>query len=190
VDDFARDLKKTPGELGDKRGRLEEAELRKEADGKDGKGDKGKADRERLRRALDEKATFEEGQRALAGRDLNRVQAGKLGVDLSVLSANLRGQSQLSRTAVRQVHGRTCLEIGGVWIDEGFTDKMPTLVVKAQSDAYFQILQKQPKLKDVFRLGNYLVWVTPSGTALIIDTGKGKDKLTDEEIDKLFVARK
>jgi hypothetical protein len=32
--------------------------------------------------------------------------------------------------------------------------------------------------------------VTPNGTALVIDTNDGKDKLSDEEIDKLFVAKK
>jgi Ca-activated chloride channel family protein len=188
VDDFARELKKDPRGLGDKRGKIEEESLRKGADGKD--ADKGDGEKRAMRHALDEKSALEAGYRALAERDLNRVQAGKLGVDLSVLSANLRGQSQLSRTAVRQVAGRSCLEIGGVWVDEGFTAQMPTLVVKAQSDAYFRLLAKQPKLKDVFRLGNYLVWVTPSGTALIIDTGKGKEKLTDEEIARLFVAKK
>ena len=42
-------------------------------------------------------------------------------------------------------------------------------------------------MKDVFQLGNHLVWVTPSGTALVIDTSDGKEKLTDDEIDTLFV---
>jgi hypothetical protein len=32
--------------------------------------------------------------------------------------------------------------------------------------------------------------VTPSGTALIIDTSEGKDKLSDVEINQLFVAKK
>jgi hypothetical protein len=34
------------------------------------------------------------------------------------------------------------------------------------------------------------VWITPSGTALVIDTTDGKEKLADAEIDKLFVAPK
>ena len=63
---------------------------------------------------------------------------------------------------------------------------MPTLTVKAQSDAYFRLLEKQPRLKEVFRLGNHLVWVTPNGTALLIDTSEGKEQLTDAEIDRLF----
>jgi Ca-activated chloride channel family protein len=82
------------------------------------------------------------------------------------------------------------MEIRGVWIDEGFDAKMSSLVIKAQSDAYFKWLERQPKLKEVFKLGNHLVWIAPSGTALVIDTGNGKDKLSDEEIAKLFVAKK
>ena len=56
--------------------------------------------------------------------------------------------------------------------------------------AQFDRLEKQPQVKDVFRLGNHLVWVTPSGTALVIDTTDGKEKMTDAEIVKLFEAKK
>jgi Ca-activated chloride channel family protein len=45
-------------------------------------------------------------------------------------------------------------------------------------------------MKQVFLLGNYLLWITPSGTALVIDTSEGKETLTDADIDKLFVAKK
>ena len=81
------------------------------------------------------------------------------------------------------------MEIGGVWIDEGFTPKTPTLVVKAQSDAYFKLLERKPDLKDVLRLGNHLVWISPSGTALVIDLAGGKEKLSDKDIDSLFVKK-
>ena len=105
-------------------------------------------------------------------------------------TANLRNQSRLDQTAIKNVYGRNCLEIGGVWIDEGFDAKMPTLTIKAQSDAYFKLLERQPKIKDVLTLGNHLVWVAPNGTALIIDAGDGKETLSDAEIDALFVAKK
>ena len=91
---------------------------------------------------------------------------------------------------MRNVYGSNCLDIGGVWIDETFNANMKAVVVKAQSDAYFRIIDRNAKMKDVFRLGNHLVYVTPSKVALIIDTNDGKDKLSDEEIDKLFVAAK
>jgi Ca-activated chloride channel family protein len=64
-----------------------------------------------------------------------------------------------------------------------------TLKVKAQSAAYFHILERQPKMKDVLRLGNRLVWVTPSGTALVIDPADGKETLGDDEIGRLFAAK-
>jgi Ca-activated chloride channel family protein len=140
--------------------------------------------------ARDKWNAYEQARKALALRQQSEVQAGKLGVDLSVHMNNLRNQSQMEFTALRQVNGRNCMEVGGVWIDEGFTPKTTTLVVKAQSPAYFRILELQPKMKEVLQLGNYLVWMTPSGTALVIDTIEGKDKLPDEEINKLFVARK
>ena len=47
-----------------------------------------------------------------------------------------------------------------------------------------------PKLRAVFQLGNYLVLVAPSGTALAIDSNDGKKDLTDAEIEKLFEAKK
>ncbi len=184
VEEFARKNAEQPGKLDDKRSEVAQKELEKGArgDGKD--GDK------LLQEALDKKNAYEMAYRAFRSRNADAVQAGKLGVELSCQTANLRNQCQLERTASRQVYGRNCLEIGGVWIDEGFDAKMTTLVVKAQSNAYFQLLERQPKIKDVLLLGNHLVWVAPNGTALVIDTTRGKDSLSDDEIDKLFVARK
>ena len=124
-----------------------------------------------------------------AGR-LRQNQEGRLGVDLAEVSNNLRGQYRMTQAANKQVYGRNCVEIGGVWIDDRFTADLKTVAVKAQGDAYFKILEKHPKMKDVFRLGNHVVWVAPSGTALVIDQNAGADKLTDEEIEKLFTMKK
>ncbi len=185
VEEFARENQKKAGDLGGKRGGFAQSELEKAT-----KGMEDKDGVRFLKEALDKKAACDDAYAALRRRDAGAVQAGKLGVDLSLQTWNLRNQCQLERTAVRQVYGRNCLEMGGVWIDEGFEAKMPTVVVKAQSDAYFKLLERQPKLKEVFLLGNHLVWVAPNGTALVIDMTKGKDRLSDDEIDKLFVARR
>jgi Ca-activated chloride channel family protein len=135
--------------------------------------------------------SYDQARQWLNQRDLKNVQGGNsVAVDVAVCSNNLRCQERLTQTAMRNVQGRNCLEIGGVWIDEGYSADMKTLVVKAQSDAYFKILEKSPKMKDVFRLGNYLVYVTPSKVALIIDTAEGKETLSDEDVAKLFVAAK
>ena len=39
-------------------------------------------------------------------------------------------------------------------------------------------------------MGAQLVWVTPSGTALLLDSRDGKETLTDDEIASLFVVKK
>jgi Ca-activated chloride channel family protein len=142
-----------------------------------------------LRRFQEQKKVLDQANGAFKSRDKNHYQSGQLGVDLSICANNLRCQDRLSLTANRQVQGRNCLEVNGVWIDDAFKADMKTVVVKAQSDAYFRILEKQPQVKDVYRLGNHIVWVAPSGTALVIDTTDGKEKLDDAEIDALFAKK-
>jgi Ca-activated chloride channel homolog len=124
---------------------------------------------------------FQQGQ-------LRQNQQGRLGVDLAEASNNLRNQSRLTISASRQVYGRNCVEIGGVWIDESFQAKTPTVNIRSQSDAYFKLLDKHPKMKEVFRLGNHFAWITPSGVALIVDATVGEEKLSDEQLTKLFEA--
>jgi Ca-activated chloride channel family protein len=136
-----------------------------------------------------QKDTNEGANRAFRG-DRAGYQTGKLGVDLAQNTDALRNQCRLTLTANRQANGRQVLEVGGVWIDDAYEAKMPTVVVKAQGDGYFRILEKQPAMRDVFRLGNALVWVAPNGTALVVDPNSGKEALTDAEIDALFAARR
>jgi Ca-activated chloride channel family protein len=186
---FARANQTKPGELATNRDRYADRELAK-GDSKDPAGGEKSSVGRALGEARAKKEAYDKAREALRRGEKDGVQAGKLGVDLSVQVQNLRHQTRLDQTCLRNVQGRNCLEIGGVWIDEGFDPTMPTLVVKAQSDAYFRILERQPQVKDVYRLGNHLVWVTPNGSALVIDTTEGKEKLADAEIDKLFVARK
>jgi Ca-activated chloride channel family protein len=153
---------------------------------KDGKGGEAKA----VQQALDQFNTWNDAGRALRKGDRDGVQTGKLGVELSCNSYELRNQSRLTQTALRQVQGRNCLEVGGVWIDEGYNAKMKSVTVKAMSKAYFRILERHSGVRDVFRLGNFVVWVTPSGKALIVDANGGQETLPDAEIDALFVARR
>jgi Ca-activated chloride channel family protein len=135
--------------------------------------------------------SYEQAKFWLNQRDMKNIQGGNsTAVDVAVCSNNLRGQERLTQTANRFVQGRNCLDVGGVWIDDAYNATMKTLVVKAQSQAYFDILKKNPKMKDVFRLGNHLVFVTPSNVALVIDTNDGKETLSEEEIEKLFFAAK
>jgi len=184
VADFARRMQEKPGDLERNRDRYEDEDLAKGSGSGSGSG-------RVYSEAKDKKEAYDKARGAFGGGGggFRDSQSGKLGVDLSIQTSNLRSQSRLEQTAIKNVNGRTCLEIGGVWIDDGFDAKMKTLAVKAQSDAYFKILEKQPKMKDVFRLANHIVWVAPNGTALIIDTSDGKEKLDDKEIDELFVKK-
>lgn len=141
--------------------------------------------------ALDKQKAYEDCCSALRKGDLTGVQAGRLGVDLSIQCCNLRNQCRVEQTAQRDLLGRACIEIGGIWVDMGYdVKKTKTVTVKAMSDAYFRLLEKHPELKEVFRMGTHLVWVTPSGTALLLDTCAGQETLTDDEIAGLFAVKK
>lgn len=188
VDAFAREQAKgDAGALASNRGHMYDRQIA-EAESRI-KGEKDAAKRAVLARELqtyrDKKQTQDDANRAFKGGRAG-YQTGKLGVDLAENSCALRNQDRLTLTANRRVNGRQVLEVGGVWIDDGFKADMKTLVVKAQSDAYFQILEKHAGMKDVYRLGNHVVWVAPSGTALVLDLNDGKETLTTAEIDALF----
>jgi Ca-activated chloride channel family protein len=193
--DLARFAQNKPGTLHENRDRLESERLREVQQQMQGRmGGAGPTAMplfyRQLQAAGEKKSVYEQAKESLGKRRQDEVQAGRLGVELSIDANELRNQSRLTQTALRNVGGRNCLEFGGVWIDEAFDAKTPALVVKAMTPAYFRILERQPQIKDVFQLGNHLVWITPSGTALVIDTNDGKDKLADAEIDKLFVVKK
>ncbi|VTR94951.1 Vault protein inter-alpha-trypsin domain protein OS=Pedosphaera parvula (strain Ellin514) GN=Cflav_PD1158 PE=4 SV=1: VIT: VWA_3 [Gemmata massiliana] len=143
---------------------------------------------EEVKKLAAQKRTWDEADRALKGGK-SGYQTGQLGVDLSCAANGLRNQDRVSLTANRQVYGRNCLEIGGVWIDDGYKADTKSVTVKAQSDAYFRILEKHPQIKDVYRLGNHVVWMTPSGTTLVVDPNDGKDKMEDADIEALFVKK-
>ncbi|AWM38082.1 von Willebrand factor type A domain protein [Gemmata obscuriglobus] len=195
VEDFAKEQAK--GEKGDGKALAANRGLETERQVKDAlKSLNANADPAQRARLADEikklavqKKTWDDSSSALRGRERGAYQSGQLGVDLSCAANNLRNQHRVSLTANRQVQGRNCLEIGGVWIDDGFQPNTKVVTVKAHSDAYFRVLEKQPQMKDVFLLGNHLVWVTPSGTALVVDLSEGQEKIEDNEIDALFVGK-
>jgi Ca-activated chloride channel family protein len=180
LEEVARELQKRPGELTTSRDRLEAERL--DDLSKNGKGEeKGAAADARAKQDA-----FQQAQKSLEGRRHTDLQQNKLGVDFSVQMNLMKNQTQLAPTANRYAYGRNCLELGGVWIDEGFDAKMKTVTVKAQSNAYFKLLDKHPQLREVFKLGNHIVWVTPTGMALVIDTKNGAEELADAEIAALF----
>lgn len=134
----------------------------------------------------DQQSNYNAARAMYARGEFRNAQSGGLGVEIAICAQNLRNQDRLSQTATKSINGRNCLDVGGIWLDDGFTADMKAIVVKAQSDAYFKLLTKEPSLKDLFRLGNHLVYVLPSKTALIIDTNDGRATLEDDEVDRLL----
>ncbi len=135
VVDLAKDAQQNKGDLSDNRDKLNSAYFSLQP----AAGAASPGFGSMLREAGEKRANFEEAKKALAAHRLGQVQEGRLGVELSLDSSGLRNQSRLTQTALKNVAGRNCLEYAGVWIDEGFDAKTPTLTVKAQSDAYFQL---------------------------------------------------
>lgn len=201
VADWARDLAAESGKSGEKadgllrnRGELQERliedELKKLSPEK-----RNAAFAQVLQQAKAEADSYRQAQQNYAAgradrKELDKNQKGKLGVDLAIASNNLRSQSRVSLTVNRQVNGRTLVDVGGIWVDQELKAETKEIVIKAQSDAYFRILEKQPLMKDVFRQGNHLVWITPSGVALVVDPLHGKEQISEEEITALFLAKK
>ena len=195
VGDFAKGLAKkepsaNPGEgIGGGRGVVQERILNEQLEKMTADQRKG-AYADALNRAKGDAKSLDDANKNYKDKRLFDNQTGRLGVDLAQASNSLRNQERLTQTANKQLLGRNCVEFGGVWVDDQFNDKTKTVTVKAQSAAYFRILEKHPTMKDVFRVGNHLVWIAPNGMALIIDTTDGVEKLEDTEIDGLFAAKK
>ena len=176
--DFAKDLKQ---EVAGSRAKENDTQLRLQAQ-------KGGAKAGDAVRALKERSALDQAKAAIQGNQLSQVQQGKLGVDFAVQNNGLRFQEQVGTKANQLVQGRNVLDVGGVWIDVGFDPKMEIVSVKAMSDAYFRLLERRPEIREVFQLGNYVVWVTPSGKALVIDQSAGQEEMPDAAIDGLFIA--
>lgn len=186
VADFIKEAQHKAGEAGKSRGDLADKVLKSLPT--DGKGDPKTTSA--LNEARDRFLAYRQANYELKKGQLANVQNGQLGVNLSVASDNLRNTTCMQQNAQRWIGSRNCLEVGGVWIDEAYEASMKTVTVKAQSEAYFRILEKHPEIRKVLTIGNYLVWVSPSGTALVVDAINGQEQLPDADIDALFVAKK
>jgi Ca-activated chloride channel family protein len=180
VNDFAKGIK--DGKIADKRVTVEQDRLKELAGG--GPAPAAQAARE----AQTQFENLEKARAAFDKKDLGSVQSGKLALDYGCYNNQLRNECQVCQTAVRKANARSCVEVGGVWVDDGFNAKMETVTVKAMSEAYFRMLERHPKMREVFCLGNHILWVTPSGKALVIDTTDGVSTMEDAAIDRLFEA--
>jgi Ca-activated chloride channel family protein len=184
VSEFIKEVQAKPGDAAELREKLANETFNNKDF--DGKSEEGKA----LKKFQEQYQSYAQAHKDLKKGDKGATQSGTVGVNLSIASNQLRQMNQVNKTAVARVANTNCLDVGGVWIDEAYHAKLKTVNVKAMSNAYFRMLEKHPEVKQVFTLGNHLVWVTPSGTALVLDTTAGREEMPDAEIDALFVAKK
>ena len=76
-----------------------------------------------------------------------------------------------------------------MWVDEKFDAAADMTTVKFGSEAYFKLIEKAPQLIEALKLGTRIVITTAEGNVLAI-CGAGSEKMTDAQIDALFVAKK
>ncbi len=81
------------------------------------------------------------------------------------------------------------LRLREAWVDQAYTASTPRLRLRVLGEAYFRILATHPELSPIFALGNRITWVSPSGTALVIDN-LGPDDVPDATLDRLFARPK
>ena len=112
--------------------------------------------------------------------------SGKEAVDLAQGLAALKTGAQADNSeAPRTIAGRRFRKVGDAWVDQGFTSSTPTLRLRILGTAYFRLLDRHPELGPVFALGKRITWVSPNGTAVIIDA-QGREDADQASLDRLF----
>ena len=116
----------------------------------------------------------------------NIPSSGKEAVDLAQHVAELKTGARADVSASeRRIAGRRFRKMGEAWVDQSFKAKMPTLRLRVLGKAYFRLLAQHPELGAIFALGSRLTWVSPSGTALVVDK-QGQDDASDAVLRGLF----
>jgi Ca-activated chloride channel family protein len=112
--------------------------------------------------------------------------SGKEAVDFAQRLAALKTGAQTDISAApRTIAGRRFRKVGDAWVDQGFTSSTPTLRLRLLGKAYFRLLNSHPELGPVFALGKRITWVSPSGTAVIVDA-QGRDDADEASLNRLF----
>ncbi len=118
------------------------------------------------------------------------ASSGKEAIDLAQRVAELKTGARSETSALqRAVAGRRFRKVGQAWVDQGFKPTTPTLRLRVMGKAYFRILARHPELSPILALGHRITWVSPSGTALVIDN-QGQDEVADATLDRLFARAK
>lgn len=74
-------------------------------------------------------------------------------------------------------------------VPESAKSSIATLRLRVLGQAYFRLLAEHPELSEIFALGNRITWVSPSGTAVVIDK-QGQDEVAVTVLSSLFAPAK
>lgn len=85
---------------------------------------------------------------------------------------------------VRNVAGKTFFQQQDNWMESAYEKDQEVLTIQAFSDAYFQLLDRDPKLGQYMAVGQRVLLVL-NGNAVQIEPEKGKEKLTAKELKRL-----
>jgi Ca-activated chloride channel homolog len=126
------------------------------------------------------------GSSAATAPPARLASSGKEAIELAERVADLKAAMTAETPASHQaVGGRRFRKVGDAWVDQAFTASTPTLRLRVLGEAYFRLLAQHHELGPIFALGNRVTWVSPSGTAVEIDT-EGQDEVPDATLDRLF----
>jgi len=117
---------------------------------------------------------------------------GKAGVDVAERLRRLKQAEQAgdpSLAEFRKAAGTRFFLYNDMWVDEKFDATADMTTVKFGSEAYFKLIEKAPQLIEALKLGTKIVITTSEGNVVAI-CGAGAEKLSDAQIDAVFVAKK
>jgi Ca-activated chloride channel family protein len=115
-----------------------------------------------------------------------RRQAGRQAVNVAEALAELKDARSHGSALSRRVAGTTFSPLRGIWIDAAYKDGAEIVKIQYLSDAYFRVIELVPNAREVFALGERIVWQTPSGKAIVVDA-EGEESVDDEAIRVLFM---
>jgi Ca-activated chloride channel family protein len=141
---------------------------------------------EEARAAAAEKESAENFARRFKEKD------GKAGVDVALRLRRLKQAEQAGDPGLaefRKAAGTRFFLYNDMWVDERFDATADITTLKFGSEAYFKLIDKAPHLVEALKLGTKIVILTAEGNVVAI-CGAGAEKLTDAQIDAVFVAKK
>lgn len=108
-------------------------------------------------------------------------ESGSMAVDFAdsvkdMKTADAESTEADDAAGIRHLAGHTFKYVRGGWVDLGYKRGMQTLKIKYMGKAYFDLLQRSAKLKQIFALGERITVVVGNNRALVI-TPDGRDEV-------------